>query len=206
MAFGDYATFKDDFTGVDGTSPPSSSWSNSVVSSNGGLSITSATLSGVGVGVNSGWWNVATFGPDVEAYATVSTLPNFSNVFRIYARIATPNTAGVDAYFVQHTVGSSTNLFRLDNGSATSIASASITWQPADKVGIRCVGSAIEAWRHDGSSWSMIASATDATYSAAGYCGLGISNQQCRMDDFYAGTIGAAAASKPKSFLSLGIG
>lgn len=208
MAFGDYATLLDDFNRTNET-PVASPWSNKIVTSNGNMNLASNQLAGAGGSVNSAWHSTASPAADFEAYATVATVPADTNVVRIYGRIATPGTAGVDGYFLQITmvvsVADTWTLFRLDNASATSIGTADAVLTDGDKIGLECIGSAIKAYQYTGGAWTNIVSATDATYSAAGKVGLGCSNTRARLDDLYVGDVGASTA-RPKRLLTLGVG
>lgn len=199
MAFGDYAVLVDNFNRAD-ESPLSGggAWSNQVVTSNGAVNLASNQVGGSAGGICSAWYNASLPGADCEVYATVPVPPGspITNV-RVYARIATPGTAGVDAYFLQYTGNGTWSLFRLTNASATSIASGSVGLSAGDKIGISCVGSTISAYVYTGGAWSLLGSATDATYGAAGYAGIGMNGgvSGAAVDDFYFGTVGAAAAA-----------
>lgn len=188
MAFGDYATLIDDFN----RASIGASWGQKVVTSNGDIGIGTNVCGGTTGGICSGWYIDSVPAADCEVYATVATPPStgLTNV-RVYARIATPSTAGVDAYFLQYTGNGSCSLFRLTNASATSIGSGSISLAPNDKIGIECIGSAISAYVYQSGAWTLLVTATDSTYSAAGYAGIGMNGGAggAAVDDFYMGNI-----------------
>lgn len=211
MAFGDYAVLTDSFDGPD-ENPIFTNWTTPLLTGNGNCSVNNNLFAGSGTGVNSAWYDIATPAADFEAYVTITVMPGNTRVLRLYGRVADAGTAGADGYFFQLTQNSGSNndtsqLFRLDNGSATSIASvANFDWAIGDKFGLECIGSSIKAYRDSGSGWTQILSATDATYSAAGPCGLGTSQTTGRLNDFFMGDVPAAAASKPKTLMTLGVG
>lgn len=194
MAFGDFATLRDDFNRSD-ANPLDGSWTNKVVAANANMKLASnqATPSASGPTVSSAWYTGATPAADCEAYVTCATVAGGTDRMRIYLRLATPGTAGVDGYFVQTDAAAGTDtwgIFRLDNASATSIASGSQEWSNGDKLGLSAIGSTISAYRYSGGSWSLLGSATDATYSAAGAAGIGGSGLGAPLfDDFYMGDV-----------------
>lgn len=199
MAFGDYATLVDNFNRAD-ENPLSGggSWSNKVVAANGDVLVSGNSVTGTGGGICSAWYNASAPGADCEVYASVPTPPTSSITnARVYARIATPGTAGVDAYFLQYTGNGTWTLFRLTNASGSSIASGSITLAAGDKIGISCIGDQISGYVYQSGAWSLLGTATDATYSAAGYAGIGMNagSGGAVMDDFYFGTVSAATSS-----------
>lgn len=190
MAFGDYATLLDDFNRAD-ANPLNGSWTNKVLSANGNLKIVGNQLTGSVVGVCSAWYTGFTPAADCEAYITFTTQVS-GDVMGVYARLKDLGGTVADGYFLQLAPGSpdTTTLFRLDNGSATSLTSTtSVNWVNGDKGGIQCLGSEISAWRHDGVSWTQVLTANDQTYPAAGPFGVRGNDVSQRMDDFFGGSI-----------------
>lgn len=210
MAFGDFATLQDDFNRAN-ANPLDGSWTNKVVAANTSMLINSSQAGGSsGAGTNSAWFTGFTPGDDCEAYITINTVPSNGEFVRVYARLATPGTAGVDGYFVQWTKVSGANndsmaLFRLDNASATSIGTFTGDYSAGDKIGIECIGSAISAYHFTGGVWTQRITTTDATYSAAGPAGIGGLGNGFRLDDFFAGTV-STSTGKRQNLLTLGIG
>jgi chitodextrinase len=140
------------------------------------------------------WRNTGTFGGDTEAWARVATLPGAGNAVRLYARIQAPGTSGYDGYVLLATQQSGTDqttIYRITNSSFTSVVTVSQELSAGDTILFRAAGSTLEAWRHDGAAWSRYAFATDATYGAAGYAGVGLRGTTGRLDDFGARTMGA---------------
>ena len=136
-----------------------------------------------------GLWNPATFGADTDAYMTVSTLPVSGQGASVMARCKDISSGGtIDGYFVTYQHGTGILVRRLDNGSATTLASDSTTLVAGQKLGIRCIGSSIQAWYTVSGTWTAGPSATDSTYSAAGNIGIFLSGTTSRVDDFSGGT------------------
>lgn len=195
MAFGDFATLRDDFNRSN-ANPLDGSWTNRILSSNGDVQLAGNVVTGATSAICTAWYTGFTPGADCEAYITLVNIVTGANM-GLYARLKDMGAAA-DGYFFQITPGSpdTTTLFRLDNGSATSIGSTtSVDWVNGDKAGIQCIGSSISAWRFDGSSWTQVVSATDANYGLAGPFGIRCNSFLQSMDDFYAGTVVAAAST-----------
>ena len=47
------------------------------------------------------WRNNAQYGPDVEVWARITTLPGTNNAVRLYARLQQAGTAGFDGYMLR---------------------------------------------------------------------------------------------------------
>lgn len=182
----------DDFNRADVGPPPSASWTDKVLSADAnGLKVLSNVLAPGGAPTvpASSYWSAATFGPDVQAYVTVSTVGTAQ--VRCWARVANPGAVGTtNGYFVNNIPATSLRIFRVDNDVATQLTSnLGAAAGSGDKFGIECAGTKISAYLFTAGSWSQTASITDATYSAAGYVGLRISSDAAgRLDDFSAGT------------------
>jgi hypothetical protein len=206
MAFGDYAVLIDDFNRSNET-PLSGggSWSNKIVAANNNINLGSNQVNSPNGTLGSAWYNASQPGADCEVYATLAIAPTSGSTnARVYARIATPGTGGVDAYFMQYTGSGSWGVFRLTNASASSIVGGSVSLGTGDKIGLQCVGSTLSGYAYSGGSWSLLGSTTDATYSAAGYCGLAVNGGTGggQLDDFYFGTVSAPAATwTPRAIL-----
>jgi hypothetical protein len=85
---------------------------------------------------------------------------------------------------------------RVDGGSSTTLgATAAQTVSVGDKLGIRAIGSTIEAWYYDSSAgtWSFLFSRTDSTYSSAGY--IAMESRGSALDDFGGGTANTSSFS-----------
>lgn len=192
MAFGDSATLLDDFDRTN-EGPPLSSLYTSITN---GMKVASNLAAGnTSLSANIDFRNDATYGADVEVYVTVTTKGGTNQYSSVFARMTTLASGTMDGYEVRANPAAGTDTFtiyRIDNGTATSIGSASAEFASGDKIGISCIGSTIKAYQFTGGSWSEIVSASDATYGAAGYIGLGQVHTTGRLNDLYVGTIGAA--------------
>lgn len=177
----------DSFTRANEGPPPSANWTSSIITTDGGMQVSSNSAIGSSGVINSAWWSAATFGPDCEAYLTNFEDADFGGV---WVRLAAPGTAGVDGYHAQfYVTGSQLSLYRLDNGTYTSILTVgSFTPAAGDSIGISAIGSSIELWYKVGAgAWISKGSVTDSTYSASGNIGMTINGAK-RVDDFGGGT------------------
>ena len=163
-------------------------WSNGV-DGNGerGLGVTSNALAGGKTTTTTAWRNASQYGPDAEAWATVTTLPGNGNAFRLYVRVQQPGSSAVDGYMLLFTQSSGTDsvaLYRITNGALTSLASATREVAVGNRLLVRAKGSVLEAWVKAGSTWTRVAQITDTTYPGAGYAGVAIRGTTGRLDDF----------------------
>ena len=169
-------------------------WSNSIIPGESGHYVTSNQLACSVATTCTAWRNNAQFGPDVEVWARLSTLPGVNNQLRLYARLQMPgNSAG---YLLRTNQLSGTDEVWVErfNGNATRLATIPQELSAGDIVLLRAKGSTIEAWRMpSGGSWSRIGVVQDSTYPASAYVGVGLRGTTGRLDDFGARTIGAAA-------------
>jgi hypothetical protein len=143
-------------------------------------------------------YNVSTFGPNTESYATLPVLPtNGAGATYCYARLSALS-ATANGYSVDWRVTGGTNTMRLlryDAGSGTSLGSWTQALSAGDAIGLEIIGSSLQAYVFSGGSWAPVQSpVTDGTYSAAGYVGFGITDVNARVDDFGGGTPGTTIA------------
>lgn len=201
MAFGDYATLLDDFNRAN-EDPLSDGgrWTNRIDPVNHNDMQTASNLCAppTTVGPGSAWWNPNYFGPDVEAYYTVSALTADNGYLRVFARVIDPRTNGAKGYMVQINILSGTDtteLYRMDSATSfTQIGSTfSANWTAGWKIGLECIGSTITAYQNTGGGWTSIITATDETYPGSGFAAIGgrkdTGSNIGRLDDVYAGTI-----------------
>lgn len=161
----------DNFTRANGTLGPNwtSVWDDAAVRI---VSNAAATTIATGAFESSGWyWNLNTFGPDAEVYATMSTVGT-DNIYRLYLRLspATGNGYLITANKFTSQIG----LYRSDGGIYTQLGSLiSQTIFNGDSFGASIVGDTLTAYYKPSaaSSWSNIGSRTDSTYSSAGAVG-----------------------------------
>lgn len=149
-------------------------------------------------GWNAEVWNPATEGPACEAYVTVATLQAQNSTNNIYLRLKdiTVDLYQFDGYalrtFRWDNGGQDTmtvRIFRLDNSVATGLgAGVGLTTQAnGDGMGLRVVGGLLIGYY--GPTFAEQMQRTDATYAAAGYLGMYLDDNNCRVDDFGGGTL-----------------
>jgi len=170
------ATILDNFNRTNEGPPPSASWSAPVANGDA-----SHYVRGNGIGTNtddsqtSSYWNVTTYGPDVEACTTLTDITT-STLHGPMVRIVNPNNASTAGGYMATALDgtSATRIYRLDGTTYTQLgADISTTWANGDAICIRAVSTTIEAWRKpSGGSWGLLDSRTDSTYTAAGYSGV----------------------------------
>lgn len=181
----------DNFNRTNEGPPPSASWSGPVFSGHGQLKVSSNTCIPDGAGNKNDYWNVATFGPDSEAFVTITSKGATAWV-DVFVRLASPGTTGVDGYSVEMDSGAATvTHYRIDNGVLTALGSAiSQAFSNGDALGLKIVGSTLQAYRQpSGGSWATLGTTrSDSTYTAAGNIGLHAANTSVVMDDFGGGT------------------
>lgn len=139
------------------------------------------------------YWNVDTFGPDVEVYATYVGANGdvSSNYFGLWARLQDGADATPDAYLV--TANNNTlSLIKKIGGNDTTLGT--YAWNPdnGDKFGISCVGDIISAYTDEGAGWIERIRVKDSSISAAGRIALDIYDpnvDNIYLDNFGGGTI-----------------
>ena len=115
---------------------------------------------------------------DLEAYVTISTMPDINKGVRILARFDPSTQTGYSVLFVR-TAGNDTLMVERATGgfTFTTIASSSsfnLNVSGGDALGIRCIGTTIQGWvkttnqQTTGGTWQQFASATDTTYAGTG--------------------------------------
>jgi len=186
-------TLISDFTGADDTPlSEGGNWAAVDTAVTSYLQRVSNAASGAASGFGKvSYWTPANFGPNLEAYLTITnTASSAGIVFRIQGEGGTNTWDGYYAY-------SSANAFdvvRVDNNVATSLLGVpGITpnWAAGDKIGVSVTGSSITVWRlraADPSAWKLLGRVVDATYASAGKIGVLASGTAVRVDDFFAGT------------------
>lgn len=165
------------------------------------------TATGIARGSATGgsWWDLGTFGPDMECFAKIAVLAAGTNSpdGYLYVRMLNPNTVNLDGYVIRperRATASTDNLkmFVETNGSDSQIGSTYTvgTFVPGtDQYGISAVGDQITGWFNNGGGWvAVIGPVTDATYSTAGYIGIEMTRSDTRLTNFGGGTIPTATA------------
>ena len=149
------------------------------------------------------YWNAASFGPDSEAYVTVSSY-GASDVIRIGARVSGAGTSSASGYYVAVSATGAWSILRIDNGGSPITLAAGVTQTLAagDELAIRIVGSVVSALHYThATGWAQLLSydtSHDSTrYTAAG--NLALEYKTSSLDDFGGGTIPTASAPVDQS-------
>lgn len=141
------------------------------------------------------------FGPDVEVYVTVPTIAlSPSGSMSIWCRIISPNSASISGYSASINVGTSVwKLNRLDNNTATQIATGALTPAAGDAFGISIIGTLLQFWyKVAAGTWTMLGSVEDSTYKAPGVVGMILPDATVRADDFGGGTLSSYVVQYPR--------
>jgi hypothetical protein len=138
------------------------------------------------------YWNPSVFGPDCEAYVTVSSY-GLSDSIRIGARASNGSATTHSGYYVAVSSGGAWSIIRIDNNVSTTLASGvTQTLASGDKLAIRIVGSVINALHYTGGSgWQQVlsydTSSDNIRYSGAGL--LALEFKTSTLDDFGGGSL-----------------
>jgi hypothetical protein len=180
-------------------------WSE-MTDADGPLAIYSSTILGGAPATNycGSYWNVATYGPDCEAYITYTGAGLTGEYFGLWIRAQGPGAANIDGYKVTYSDvgGGSLSLIKVTNFT-TEVTLDSLAAVPTSghKIGIQAVGDLITGWRDTGGGWTQILDATDSTYAGAGHIVIDlfdIGSDTARLDNFGGGTIsGVDNTTKP---------
>lgn len=174
------------FTGANGTTPPSAALLNDYFIPDQGIAIQSNQGTGETASFGNSAYTPSAYGPAMETYVTVGTLPGAGEYLGVLGRGGTGAT--LDSYDF-YMVDTSAEFYREDDGVPTQLgASESVSWVAGDGIGILINGSTITGYRRSGGTWSIVSTRTDSTYTAAGYCILYIDGDTARVDNFGGGT------------------
>jgi hypothetical protein len=138
---------------------------------------------------------------DQEAYFTVSTKAGNGDGYGVLTRLHDVSLDTWDGYELMALAQSGTDtveLRRIDNGTATVLATYNQEHVAGDMFMLRSVGSTHEVWYFNSSqvspffgstsTWTKLGQVTDSTYTA-GPIGLSIKNTTARVDDFGGGPV-----------------
>lgn len=157
--------------------------------------ITSNQLVG-SAAANVDYYNVTTYGPDCEVWATLAVLPGAGGqVAVLLGLLDAANALTLDGYAVNYTHGApgTIHIRRIDNGAFINLIAATLTLTAGVQLGIRRVGlpvtgSLLTAFVNG----APVAETTEGTYTAAGYLGMSSDNTTAALDDFGGGAVRAA--------------
>lgn len=185
----------DNFDRADGA--PGANWTTAFGNSDA-LTISSNKITSAVAGFGGMAWNAAQFGPDVEVYATLSTLPGATKSVHLNARF-TSLLATANGYYLKVVPSTGVWTFvRDDAGTPVNLGTASQAVSAGDSIGISIIGSTFTAYyKAAAGSWTAIGNYTDATYGAAGYAGLESADNTARADNFGGGTFSGTRTILP---------
>ncbi len=198
----------DTFTGAD-ENPIVTNWTVKIRPTDDNLKRLSNTLQNeFQGGIGSGWYDISTYGPDSEVWATVTTKgPTNGDQIRLYLRLVDVGLSTVDGYearLVSVDAGTdAVRIFRLDNGSSSQLGvDISQEFTDGDGFGFEAIGSTLAVYRKSAGVWTLLDTRTDSTYTAAGYLGVQFTQSGVGspvLDDFGGGTVvvGAAPLTRP---------
>lgn len=192
----------DDFNRVNQGPAPSSSWTNGIITFTGGLVVLDNQLarSANGAFRQGSYWNTA-FGPDSEVWGTVKyTSRSTNDGMSLYTRLTTPGSGTTDGYALLVEFDGSAcqwGIQRFDNGVGASLGSlVSQDISDGDQVLFQAYGDILAGFLGSGGTWAQVVSASDSTYTSAGFVGVDLVNgQRWRLDDFGGGTFPASGAA-----------
>lgn len=199
----------DDFNRANET-PITTNWTTPAMTGDGAINLASNQLSG-GAGFFNAYYDVATYGPDLEVFATTADIPGVGESMSVFCFMADAGTTP-DGYCVRLFGGAShTGEIRiLNNGSTSLLLSLGTltTFIAGDKLGMARIGGIVEAWAYQSGAWSKLGGVLDTTYVGTATLALEMNGSRPRWDDFGGGrVVGAASADDPPiGFLGRGAG
>ncbi|MDQ6605584.1 MAG: hypothetical protein M3Z06_03455, partial [Actinomycetota bacterium] len=198
---GPVTSLLDNFNRPNTVGPPSPSWSHTVIASTSAtsnLGLMGQQATGTSNANGADYWNPQTFGPNSEAWITVTARPTVDqDSLSLGLRIQNPGSAstsgGYQAYYIYHRTSSSQYRIVLRaSGQPASVILTSAngpTLSPGDQLLFRAIGSTLELWRKSGTTWTRMLNTTDTTITGAGYLMLSARNTAVRLDNFGGGTL-----------------
>lgn len=182
--------------------PIAANWSGPYVSGTSQLQRTSTGIARTTAAGDNSYYDISTFGPDMEAYATIAVLETATNTEESDLCIRLNNGPGASASrscYVINIRASSTassdrmRIYRLDAGAATQLGATYTigTIQVGDSYLIRAVGNQIEGFYNiQGTGWtSRIGPVTDNTYSSGSHIVLQMARAASRLTNFGGGSV-----------------
>jgi len=155
-------------------------------------------------------WNVTSFGPDSEVYATVTSkiTSGLSSGMQLRARYNAGSKNTYTVYAEADTGTDTWTLFKVSNSAYSQLgATFSQEFAVGDAIGLSVVGTTLTAYyKASGGSWTALTTRTDSTFSAAGLIGMELepgSGTFGSWDDFGGGTVVTATAVPPRLIRSL---
>jgi len=131
------------------------------------------------VNQGSNYRNTQDYGPDTEAFNTISTKGTGDlEETGLLARLVDVGLSTVDGYFWGTSVRTAATdvwrMRRVDNGASTTLgATIAQEYASGDGAGGDIIGITLQIYQRVSGVWSSLGTRTDATYSAAGKIGIG---------------------------------
>lgn len=203
----------DNFNRANEGPPLSSSWSRTFYATSGLEVVSNGAMQDDVNQVAGEYRNTGTYGPDSEAYITITTRATSGDYCTVWvdARLQDPNASTIDGYEVEmvmregNTTVNIVRIWKIVNNSFSQLGSdINTTISNGDSFGIEVTGTGtvtIKAYhKPSGGSWGEIGSATDSSspINSAGYIGIGIydsGSAQTVLDDFGGGTVVAGGGT-----------
>jgi hypothetical protein len=137
------------------------------------------------------WWNASQFGPNCEAYVTITYKPQTGECVNVMLRASNVGLATLSGYWGEACTASGADtwdLYRFDSGIVTHIGTTGTSeFAVGDGIGIEAIGSAIKLYQRTSGVWTVRVSVTDTTYTTAGYLAVGMEDAPQTLDDFGGG-------------------
>ena len=187
----------DPFTGAN-EDPLTTNWTTSLHSGHNNLRRVSNALQGEGTGAfSSGYYDVASYGPDSECRLTITTLPDENSQIRLLLRLQGLGVDTFDGYQLRYehvaAGGSEVGIYRMDDTADILLgAHFTVEFANGDDIGFEMIGDTLKGYRKPAAgAWTELLSRTDSTYDSGGFLGVMISEGTVPivLDDFGGGTV-----------------
>jgi hypothetical protein len=138
-------------------------------------------------------WNTQLTRP-VETYVTITSFVA-SHTYMV-CWLTSPTSATGSGYYIEFTATTWT-VYRVDSGTATSIASGSVTVASGHSIGASMSAAGlITVYHNDGTDgWTSVGTVTDSTYVGGGYIGMSTNSASATLDSFGGGSYTPPATS-----------
>lgn len=155
--------------------------------------------------VGSSWTRTSYLNVDVTM--DIDTL-NASSEFYLYARSQAATDAANKYVLLIINNGATWRLLKKIGGANTTITESfpSLASGAGRKIGLHVLGSALEAWYFDGSTWSLVLSGTDSAIGGSGFIGFLAGVNTFITDNFSAGVPVGSGDDPPIGILGRGAG
>lgn len=194
----------DDFNRANTGPPPSANWTTAIFSGESGMSVSGNTLAS-GAPPSSTYWSAASYGPDVEVYATI--LNTTTERGGLLARLSNLGAGALSGYYLLAATNvSAIRVYRIDATSLTQLgADISQVVADGDAIGMALIGSAINVWyKNGGNPWAQLSTRTDSNYISSGRIGVrALDSSSAFLDDFGGGTIGGGGSTASQRLIAM---